>query len=341
MTSAYRLTGNASLVEHNTFRVPAHAELLVEVNDPQALSGLLRLPELCDRPLLILGEGSNMLFTRDFAGAVVIVATHGMRVLEQDATGARIRAAAGEHWNDLVRWSLARGLCGLENLSLIPGSVGAAPIQNIGAYGAELADNLIAVEAYDRERGETARMNRDQCGFSYRQSLFKQNPERWIITGVELQLQQHAPLRLDYSGVREELSAMSITQPTATDVSDAVCRLRRRKLPDPAVIGNVGSFFKNPVVAAEQAEAMQHEHAKLTVFPAAQGYRKLSAAWLIEHCGWKGFRDGDAGVSEKHALVLVNYGNATGAELWALAQRIMDSVQQKFGIRLEPEPRII
>lgn len=340
MILPYTLLENAPLAEHNTFRVPARARLLAEVNDPQALSELLQLSELRDRPLLVLGEGSNVLFTRDFAGVVIIPTARGMRLLGEDSAGVRLHAAAGEHWNDLVRWSLAQGLSGLENLSLIPGSVGAAPIQNIGAYGAELADSLIAVEAYDRQQHEAVRLTREQCAFSYRQSLFKQTPDRWIITAVELELQRVAPLRLDYAGVREELSAMGIARPTAADVSDAVCRLRQRKLPDPAQIGNAGSFFKNPVVTVEHAAQLQGVYPGLPVFAAAEG-RKLSAAWLIEQCGWKGFRDGDAGVSEKHALVLVNHRHATGAELWALAQRIMHSVQDKFGIRLEPEPRIL
>ncbi|MGH8369974.1 MAG: UDP-N-acetylmuramate dehydrogenase [Gammaproteobacteria bacterium] len=340
MTSAYTLTENASLAGHNTFRVSARAALFAAVNDPQALPELLRSPAVRDQPLLVLGEGSNVLFIRDPEGVVVSIAAHGMQILGEDSAGVKLRAAAGEHWHDLVRWSLMQGLCGLENLSLIPGSVGAAPIQNIGAYGVELAGNLIAVEAYDRERDEAVKLSRKECGFSYRHSVFKQTPDRWVITAIELRLQRTAPLKLDYSGIREELSAMNITRPTATDVSDAVCRLRRRKLPDPAVIGNAGSFFKNPVVSVEHAAQLLGAHPGLPVFDTADG-RKPSAAWLIEQCGWKGFREGDAGVSDKHALVLVNHRHASGAQLWSLAQRIMDSVQEKFDIRLEPEPRII
>lgn len=340
MTSAYKLLENASLAGHNTFRVPARAALFAAVNDPRALPELLRSPAVRDQPLLVLGAGSNVLFTRDPEGVVVNIAAHGVQILGEDSAGVRLRAAAGEYWHDLVRWSLVQGLCGLENLSLIPGSVGAAPIQNIGAYGVELAENLIAVETYDRERDETVKLSREECGFSYRHSVFKQTPDRWIITAVELRLQRTAAPKLDYSGIREELSAMNITRPTATDVSDAVCRLRRRKLPDPAVIGNAGSFFKNPVVSVEHAAKLSGAHPGLPVFDTADG-SKLSAAWLIEQCGWKGFREGDAGVSDKHALVLVNHGHASGAQLWSLAHRIMDSLQEKFDIRLEPEPRIL
>ncbi|MGH8280795.1 MAG: UDP-N-acetylmuramate dehydrogenase, partial [Gammaproteobacteria bacterium] len=296
--------------------MPTRVTLLAEISDPQALPELLTLPEVRDKPLLVLGDGSNVLFTRDFDGVVIIIAARGIEKFDDNSTSVRIRASAGENWNGLVRWTLAQGLCGLENLSLIPGRVGAAPIQNIGAYGAELAETLEAVEAFDRQANMPVRLTREQCGFSYRQSIFKQHPERWIITGVALCLHRSAPLKLDYAGVREELAAMDIAKPTGTNVADAVCRLRLRKLPDPAVIGNAGSFFKNPIVSNAQANELQAAHPGLPVFNAPDG-KKLSAAWLIERCGWKGFRDGDAGVSDKHALVLVNHGKATGMQLWA------------------------
>ncbi|MGH8378934.1 MAG: UDP-N-acetylmuramate dehydrogenase, partial [Gammaproteobacteria bacterium] len=323
-----------------TFRVPARAAWLAEVRNPAVLAELLAKPEVNGRPMLVLGEGSNVLFTRDFNGLVIAMSNRGIEVLADDGETARVHAQAGEDWHGLVRWSLAQGLCGLENLSLIPGTVGAAPIQNIGAYGAELADVLDVVEAFDRETNAPVRLSRAQCGFSYRQSIFKHQPERWVITAVELRLRRNAPLKLDYAGVRDELAAMHVNAPTARDVSEAVCRLRRRKLPNPKQIGNAGSFFKNPIVSDAQAGKLQAAHPGLPVFHAPDG-RKLSAAWLIEKCGWKGFREGDAGVSDKHALVLVNHGKATGAQIWSLAQRIQDSVQKKFGILLEPEPRIL
>ena len=340
MNLPFTLIRNALLEKHNTFRVPAHATLLAEVNDPEVLPELLALPEVRGKPLLVLGDGSNVLFTRNFDGLVIIIAARGIEILEDDGAGVRIRTAAGENWNGLVRWTLSNSFCGLENLSLIPGRVGAAPIQNIGAYGAEVAETLLSVETFDRTMGKSVRLTREQCGFRYRDSIFKQQPERWIITSVELRLHHSAPLKLDYAGVREELAAMGITRPTATNVADAVRRLRLRKLPDPAVIGNAGSFFKNPVASQSDVQKLQAAHPGLPAFNAPDG-KKLSAAWLIERCGWKGFREGDAGVSEKHALVLVNHGKATGAQIWSLAQRIQDSVQEKFGIRLEPEPRIL
>ncbi len=340
MPMHYAFAPDAPLTRRNTFRVPARAAWLAEIHAAAAIPEILALPQVKNLPLLVLGEGSNLLFTRDFDGLVLRMANRGIEVLDGKGGGVHVRAAAGEHWHDLVRWSLAQGLCGLENLSLIPGTVGAAPIQNIGAYGAELAETLISVAAYDRTSHEHVQMSREQCGFSYRDSLFKRMPERWIITAVELRLQRSAALKLDYAGVREELAAMQISKPAAADVSAAICRLRQRKLPDPAVIGNAGSFFKNPVVSEHQAAQLQEQHPGLPIFNAPDG-RKLSAAWLIEQCGWKGFREGDAGVSQKHALVLVNHGHAAGTQIWSLAQRIRDSVQEKFGIRLEPEPRII
>ncbi|HVC29207.1 MAG TPA: UDP-N-acetylmuramate dehydrogenase [Gammaproteobacteria bacterium] len=340
MTARYILTANASLEHRNTFRVSAHAKWMAEIHAPAAIPEVLALPQVKDLPLLVLGEGSNTLFTRDFDGLILLMANRGMELLADNGSGVRVRAAAAEHWHELVRWSLAQGLCGLENLSLIPGTVGAAPIQNIGAYGAELSETLISVSAYDRMSHEQVQLSWEQCGFSYRDSIFKRTPERSIITTIELRLQRSAPLKLDYAGVREELAAMHITEPTAADVSVAVCRLRLRKLPDPAVIGNAGSFFKNPLVPESQAAQLQKKFPDLPAFQAPQG-RKLSAAWMIEHCGWKGFREGDAGVSDKHALVLVNYMHASGTQILALARRIQESVQQKFGIRLEPEPNII
>lgn len=340
MNSPFTLIPNAPLDRRNTFRVPASAALLAEVREPAALAELLTKPEVNGRPLLVLGEGSNVLFTRDFDDLVIAMANRGIEILEESSDSARVRAQAGEDWHGLVRWSLAQGLGGLENLSLIPGTVGAAPIQNIGAYGAELSETLEAVEAFDRQANMPMRLSSEQCGFSYRQSIFKQYPDRWIITAVELRLRRNPPLKLDYAGVREELAAMKVNTPTAKDVSEAVCRLRRRKLPDPAQIGNAGSFFKNPIVSNGQAAKLQAAHPGLPIFKAPDG-KKLSAAWLIESCGWKGFREGDAGVSDKHALVLVNHAKATGAQIWSLAQRIRDSVQEKFGIKLEPEPRIL
>jgi len=290
----------------------------------------------------VLGEGSNVLFTGDFDGAIVTLKTRGISIVGEDDTSARVRISAGNHWNDLVRWSLGRGLCGLENLSLIPGSAGAAPVQNIGAYGVELDAFVHTVEAFDLHAHRFVVFDKKQCNFSYRDSRFKREPDRWLITTLELDLLKARDPVLDYAGVREELLAMGVCEkPTPSQVAQAVVRLRTRKLPDPAFIPDAGSFFKNPIVPCEQAQALQREHAALPSWPVDDGHAKLSAAWLIEACGFKGAREGDAGISERHALVLVNHGHASGAQLWKFAKRVRDGVQARFDILLEPEPRVV
>jgi UDP-N-acetylmuramate dehydrogenase len=254
---------------------------------------------------------------------------------------ARVRVAGGENWDSFVRWSLAAGFCGLENLILIPGTVGAAPIQNIGAYGAELSEFVDAVEAWDRNAESFVRLDHAACAFTYRDSVFKRNPHRYLVTAVEFLLPRKRPLRLDYAGIREELRALGVAAPTPATVGQAVERLRRRKLPDPAKIGNAGSFFKNPIIARDRLDALRDAYPNLPAYPHGESQRKLSAAWLIEACGLKGAREGAAGVSEQHALVLVNHGGATGAEIWALATRIRETVAARFGVNLEPEPVIL
>jgi UDP-N-acetylmuramate dehydrogenase len=335
------LIEDAPLAARNTLRVAAHAALLAEVHDAGVLPHLFDYPAMREGRVLVLGEGSNVLFTGDYQGTVIAMATRGVEVLEDDGARARIRVAAGERWDDFVRWSLGRGHAGLENLILIPGTVGAAPLQNIGAYGVEVGEFIDAVEAWDRESQRAVTIDRSACSFAYRDSVFKREPDRWLITAVVFNLPRAHTLRLDYAGVREELAAMGVMQPAPFHVAEAVLRLRTRKLPDPAVIGNAGSFFKNPVVPLAQAMALKHEHPALPSWPGSEGHAKLSAAWLIEACGFKGLREGDAGISNRHALVLVNHGQARGDELWALAQRVRTGVRERFGLELEPEPRII
>jgi UDP-N-acetylmuramate dehydrogenase len=340
MPEAFTLVENAALASLNTLRVAAQARWLAELRDPDALPALLDSPA-ARGPVLVLGEGSNVLFASDFPGLVLRPLCTGVQVRDDDGATARVHAAAGVGWDAFVDWTLARGLVGLENLALIPGLVGAAPIQNIGAYGVEVAETIACVEAWDRNRRCSARMTREQCGFGYRDSVFKRDPERWIVTAVEFQLSRSAPLRLDYAGVREELASAGVSEPSPQQVADAVRRLRRRKLPDPAVVGNAGSFFKNPVVDATLAARLRDAHPDAPVYPAGEGRHKLSAAWLIERCGWRGHRDGDAGIAAQHALVLVNHGGASGAELLALARRVATSVAERYGVQLEPEPRIV
>jgi UDP-N-acetylmuramate dehydrogenase len=336
----YTLIENAPLAARNTLRVAARAKLLAEVRDAAKLPELLDFPAVRGGPLLVLGEGSNLLFAGDVDGTVVAMATRGVHV-EQDGDTARIAVAAGERWDDFVRWTLGQGYAGLENLILIPGTVGAAPIQNIGAYGTEVAEFIESVEAWDTVERRVATLDRAACAFAYRDSVFKRQPGRYIVTAVRFALPRSHELRLDYAGIREELARMGVERPAPFHVAEAVVHLRTRKLPDPAVIGNAGSFFKNPIVAAELGEALKRAHPELAAWPGSDGRWKLSAAWLIEQAGFKGQREGDAGISNRHALVLVNHGHATGAELWAFAQHVIDGVQAKFGVRLEPEPVVV
>jgi UDP-N-acetylmuramate dehydrogenase len=340
MIAAWTEVRGASLRTRNTFGVEATAPVLVDVSDAAALPEVLR--RFADPEPMVLGGGSNLLFAGNPPGAVVALATRGISVVDGDGERAIVRADAGVGWHDFVLWTLAQGLYGLENLALIPGTVGAAPIQNIGAYGAEVREHVHAVETFDRDAAAMVRLGNADCGFAYRDSRFKQEPARHIVTAVEFALSRTPALRVEYAGIAEELAAMGVAEPTPRDVSDAVIRIRRRKLPDPAVVGNAGSFFKNPIVPAAQAEALHSEHPSLPVFHAGDdAMRKLSAAWLIDQCGWKGHREGDAGVAASHALVLVNHGGATGAQLLGLARRIADSVRERFGVAIEPEPRII
>ena len=333
----------------NTFGVAANAGLLIETDDAGDLPALFA-NELADASLaselLVLGGGSNLLLV-DSPATALHLASQRIEVI--DAQAGIVRADAGVEWHRFVLWTLDHGFAGLENLALIPGTVGASPIQNIGAYGVEVGERIRAVEVFERASGTFQRLDAQACRFAYRDSAFKHAPERWLVTAVEFQLTpglDAAALKLDYAGIGDELSAMGIAAPDARDVAEAVIRLRRRKLPDPAVVGNAGSFFKNPIVPAAQADALLAAHPPLPAFRGdSDATRKLSAAWLIDACGWKGHRiasgSSDAGVSDRHALVLVNHGHATGAELLALARRIADSVQARFGVAIEPEPRIV
>jgi len=336
----YTLIENAPLLTRNTLRVNARATLLAEVRDATKLPELLDFPAIRSSKLLVLGEGSNILLTGDVDGTALAMETRGVHV-EQDGDIARIAVAAGERWDDFVRWTLGQGFAGLENLILIPGTVGAAPIQNIGAYGTEVAEFIESVEAWDRSERRVVTLDQGACAFNYRDSVFKHEPDRFIVTAVRFALPRQHALRMDYAGIREELERMGIDKPAPFHVAEAVVHLRTRKLPDPAVIGNAGSFFKNPIVEAAQGEALKREHPELAAWPGNDGRWKLSAAWLIEAAGFKGTREGDAGISNRHALVLVNHGKASGSELWRFAHGVIEGVQARFGVTLEPEPVII
>lgn len=342
MSDGYYLQSDVSLRTLNTFGVEARAAWLLIVEDAAALPAALADPRIEGLPLMCLGDGSNLLLVGDYPGVVLRLHAAQVELLADRSGVARVRVEAGHGWDAFVDWALAQGLAGLENLALIPGRTGAAPIQNIGAYGTELEEFVEAVVAWDRSDGRTVRLARAECGFTYRDSRFKREVDRWIVTALELRLPRNRLPRLEYPGVREELGQSGDTVPAPSEVAAAIRRIRRRKLPDPAVIGNAGSFFKNPVVPATVAAALSADNPGLPSYPAdVAERRKLSAAWLIEACGWRGFRAGDAGVSSRHALVIVNHGTATGVELLSLARRIAGSVEASFGVALVPEPRIV
>ncbi len=334
-----KVAEQASLESLNTFRVPARAALLVTLESEEDLLSLP--PPRPDRDLL-LGGGSNILLVDDVPGTVLLNRIRGIDVLERDADAILIEVGAGENWHALVQHAIAHGWHGLENLSLIPGLAGAAPVQNIGAYGVELSSVLRSVTAWDMQRATWAVLDAADCRLGYRDSLFRSHePDRYLITSIRLRLPLPFTPRIEYAGIAEALARDGVTgSPSAAQVSQAVIRLRQQKLPDPQQAGNAGSFFKNPEVGADTAGVLADGFPALPRWPLADGAVKLSAAWMIEHCSLKGLARGGAAVSGRHALVLVNEGHATGAEVWQLATEVMNRVEDRFGIRLEPEPRI-
>lgn len=334
---AYRITQNASLLGLNTLRVAAKAERLVEVFDPACLPELLALPDIASGPIRVLGGGSNLLLCGDVPGTVLRLCHDNVDWSDPDQERGTIQASAGLNWHTFVMASLKRGWQGLENLALIPGTVGAAPIQNIGAYGLEVGERIATVTVFDRHRNLFDTLPVAACGFAYRDSVFKQQPDRYIVIRVAFSLDRSGPLRTHYPGVTEELAAAGANTPTAQDVADAVIRLRQRKLPDPEQLPNAGSFFKNPIVTSAVLEHLRSAHPDLPSWPTPDGH-KLSAGWLIEHAGLKGARSGDAGIAPQHALILVNHGTATGAQLRDFAAFVKDQVDQRFGVRLAAEP---
>ncbi|MGN6389135.1 MAG: UDP-N-acetylmuramate dehydrogenase [Burkholderiaceae bacterium] len=337
-----RIRHDVPLAGFNTFGIAVDAQAYLAVESVDALSSLRADPELAALPRLVLGGGSNLLLTRDFPGLVLHMRNTGVEVVGETADAVLVRAVAGESWHGLVDRTLADGFGGLENLALIPGSVGAAPIQNIGAYGVELAQRFHALTAFDFATGELLQLDRDACRFGYRDSVFKHAlRDRAVIVDVTFALPKAWRPERHYAEVAQELAARGIDAPAPRDVRDAVVAIRTRKLPDPAVVGNAGSFFKNPVVDAAQRDALIAAHPDLVSHRQPDGRYKLAAGWLIDRCGWKGRRLGAAGVYEKQALVLVNRGGATGDDVLRLARAIQDDVRARFGVALEPEPVVV
>ncbi|MGE8190630.1 UDP-N-acetylmuramate dehydrogenase [Pseudomonas sp. NPDC086278] len=333
-----QLQSGVSLKPFNSFGVDVQARLFAEAHSDDDVREALAYSAAHSVPLLVIGGGSNLLLTADIQSLVLRMATRGIRLLSDDGSQVVIEAEAGEPWHPFVQHTLAQGLSGLENLSLIPGTVGAAPMQNIGAYGVEIKDVFAGLTALDRQTGELRDFSLDECHFAYRDSVFKQQPGRWLILRVRFALNRAEHLHLEYGPVRQRLTEQGIEQPTATDVSRAICSIRSEKLPDPAVLGNAGSFFKNPLVSAALVARLKGEYPDLVAYAQPDGQMKLAAGWLIERAGWKGFREADAGVHKLQALVLVNYGGATGLQLLDLAQRIQRDISERFHVDLEMEP---
>lgn len=339
MTTHLSLQHDVSMRRHNTFGIEANAHSYVRVHSVDALQAVRSEAALAALPRLVLGGGSNVLFTGNFPGLVLHMCNQGIEIVGEDDDATYVRAAAGENWHRFVRWTLDHGFGGLENLSLIPGSVGAAPIQNIGAYGVEIKDCLHAASVFDFATGEILALDNAACSFGYRDSIFKQAlRDRAVILSATFALPKRRQPNIRYADVAQELTARGCIAPTAQEISDAIIAIRMRKLPDPAVLGNAGSFFKNPVVPKAQRDALLGQHPQLLSYLQPDGSFKLAAGWLIDQCGWKGKHIGAAGVYEKQALVLVNRGGASGQDIVRLAQAIQADVKAQFDVLLEPEP---
>lgn len=327
-----------TLRDRNSFGVEQQASRLVEFETPDDLREIFA-PGVPSR-WMVLSGGNNVLFTQDYDGLIVTPAARGITLLADQGDTVRIRVEAGVEWDDLVEWAVAHDLWGLENLSLIPGKAGAAPVQNIGAYGCEAADTIRRVEMFCVENGSMLTLDAAHCGFGYRESVFKHTLKgRVIITAVEFELSRTPRPRLAYGDVEREVEARGGA--SLRNIREAICAIRRSKLPDPAVLGNAGSFFKNPVVEAPVAAALLERYPEMPHYPAADGRVKLAAGWLIDRAGLKGWREGNVGVHERQALVLVNYGGATGGEVIAFARRIQQRVLDCFGIAIDTEVNIL
>ena len=328
------------LAPHTTFGLPARAAHYIELTDSGDLPEICRLPEFDAATVCWLGGGSNVLFMQDFPSLVVRMATRGIRELERTPDSVLLEAQAGENWHGFVQSSLHMGLGGLENLSLIPGTVGASPVQNIGAYGVEVKDRIHSVRCFDVQTQEWRELSNAECRFAYRDSIFKhEGRQRYVITSVVFRLDTQFVPNVKYGDLAQVLAEQCGGRaPTAQDVAQAVCAIRRSKLPDPAVLGNVGSFYKNPLVDAAHAQTLLAQYPQMPHYPQPDGRVKLAAGWLIDQCGLKGKTIGGAAVHDKQALVLVNKNRATAADVRALSNEICRIVAQRFAVDLQPEP---
>lgn len=334
---------NVNLKTYNSFGFPAVAKYFIEINDIQQLESLVSTDVFKQEKHLILSGGNNVLFQNDvFDGLVVFINTKGVEILREDENEVVVRAKAGEDWPDFVKFTVSKGWYGLENLAHIPGKVGAAPVQNIGAYGIELEDSFLQCKAMDLATGETKVFSKEECRFGYRESIFKSELKgQFVITSVDFLLKKNAPLHLDYGNIKAYLEQNGIQNPTLQQLHDAICAIRDAKLPDVKQIGSAGSFFKNPVIEAVEFEVIQKDYPNIPHYDEPNGKVKVPAGWLIEQSGWKGWRDEHVGVYDKQALVLVHYGGGKGLDIVELARKIQDSVEAKFGIRISPEVNFV
>jgi len=337
-----QIESGVSLKPYNTFGLPAVAHTLVRIASDADVRRVVDDPKLGRAPKFILGGGSNIILTRDMPQVVLKVEVRGMRVVEERSDACIVEAGAGENWHEFVRYTVEQTCCGLENLALIPGTVGAAPVQNIGAYGVELKDRFESLDAVDLVTGRSVTLRAGICEFGYRDSAFKHSlAGRSVITRVRFRLPRPWQPVLGYLDIQRKIAETGVAAPSARQLFDWVCAIRRAKLPDPAAVGNAGSFFKNPVVTPEQCRDIIGRDPEIVHYPLPDGSVKLAAGWMIDACGWKGKTVGQAGVYEKQALVLVNRGAAIGSEVMTLARAIQESVYGRFGIRLEPEPVVV
>ncbi len=341
MAPGMEIQKHIALKPFNTFGIEAEAAYMAEICTLQEAVNVITDKRYRGLPLLVLGGGSNILFTKDFDGLIIRNSLRGIETLRTEGDKIFVKAAAGETWNDLVDYCVARNYGGVENLSLIPGSVGAAPIQNIGAYGAELKDVFYSLEALETATGRVRTFYHGDCRFGYRESVFKHEAKgRYVILEVTLCLDINPVLKTGYGAIESELNRMQV-EPSVQSISRAVCNIRRSKLPDPALLGNAGSFFKNPSVSKEIFHSLKAEYPGIVAYQNSDGSIKLAAGWLIEQCGWKGKVAGRVGVHKDQALVIVNFGGGTGKEIYALSEEILHSVKEKFGIDLEREVNVI
>lgn len=351
-----KILENYDLTKFNTFGIKAMAKYFCEIENEKDLAELFSSDELKNNEKLFLGGGSNVLFTKDFDGIVVLNKLKGIEVVKEDEKNVWIKSMGGEWWNDLVNFAVERGYWGIENMALIPGTVGASPVQNIGAYGVEIKDVIESVEAYEIENGDPSTVlgagkrifTKEECEFGYRESIFKNKLKgKYFISAIVVKLQKEKDSKLEYKAIKEYLDKNNLEIKNSKDVANIVAEIRRSKLPDPKVLGSAGSFFKNVYVSSEELKSILEKYSNMPYFKEGE-IIKIPAGWLIENCSpdeseksWKGYRLGNVGVHEKQALVLVNYGGATGEEIKNLAFKIIDSVYKKFGLKLTPEVNLI